>query len=277
MIATLRTPVDLQGVQQLLEIINAKELDPSRRGPSFIPPPVGLPFFVVKLDITSFLPTAIREFMVNHGDFLRHTREFSKLEEPPAEDDGKARSVWEGLFDSYATMRDDPINRAMDNAAVLAKAKGSRTRIPTGRLRPAWNVNCHEFAALLFRSAYPDDPSKTLSNFKELRTTRPLAISEVRVGDLVMLFSHGLDDPEIKEKGGLSHSALIIRVAAPREDMIEVLEKQNPVTMMSTRTVAEIRDSYERARPGTGVTIEIRYYRHPSPGTDSKQPSPPAP
>jgi len=57
--------------------------------------------------------------------------------------------------------------------------------------------------------------------------------------------------------------------------MIEVLEKQNPVTMMSTRTVAEIRDSYERERPGTGVAIEIRYYRHPSPGTDSKQPSPP--
>jgi len=154
LIATLRTPVDIHGVQQLLEIINAKELDPSRRGPPFIPPPVGLPFFIVKLDITSFLPTTIRKFMVDHGDFLRHTREFSKLEEPPAEDDGKARAVWEGLFDTYAKMRDDPINRSMGNAAVLTKAKKSSTRIPKEGLRQAWNANCHEFAALLFRSAH---------------------------------------------------------------------------------------------------------------------------
>lgn len=267
LIAMLRTPIDIRGVQHLLEVFDGMEPDRGRRGERpFVPPPPGVPFLRVRLDVTPYLPAILREFMADHGEFLRRTREFSALEEPPDANDSEARHRWERAFDTFVSMRDDPSNNNYNDRALVARIKESGRLYTSGRaaaLRKAWNANCHEFSALLLRSAYPDEKSDTLSDHRQLRATRPLAAAEARVGDIVMFFAHGLDDPETRARGGLIHSALVIRVSAPKEELIEVLEKQDPIVAMSTRTVAEIRDYYAAKHRGTAITTEIRFYRCP--------------
>lgn len=265
LIAMLRTPIDIVGVQHLLEVFDGMEPDRGRRGERpFVPPPPGLPFLRVRLDVTPYLPAVLREFMANHGEFLRRTREFMALDGPPNANDSEARHQWERAFDTFVSMRDDPVNNNYTDRELVARIQASDKRYTSGRaaaLRKAWNANCHEFSALLLRSAYPDETSDTLSDHRPLRATPPLSVSEARVGDLVMFFAHGLDDPETRARGGLIHSALVIRVSAPRDELIEVLEKQDPIVAMSTRTVAEIRDYYAAKHRGTAITTEIRYYR----------------
>ena len=114
----------------------------------------------------------------------------------------------------------------------------------------------------------PQDPSSPIAAAAARRRTFAI-ISHPDAGkttltEKLLLFGGAIHlAGEVKAKGGLIHSALVIRVSAHLPEFIEVLEKQDPAVALATRTIAEIRDHYAAKHRGTAVTTEIRFYRCP--------------